>query len=214
MHIGVIGGGKMGLELVKQALDRGISYSLFPRGSALNQEPDIFLHFAYADSVMSHLIEAMDLHKPILIGTTGWESQLHVAKELIHTRSGTALFSPNFSIGVLQWFRLVEHACSMFPFYDRCGIDFHHRNKQDAPSGTAKWITSRTGISFSSLRLGNILPKLEVLFDGEEDHITITHQAKSRSCFASGALQVASWLCTQQGWKTIDEYLHSIDHPL
>lgn len=214
MHIGIIGTGKMGLALSQQAQLAGFSYSLFSRGQPITYEPDVLLHFATPDSVLSHLQEALECNKPIVIGTTGWDTDLEKAIEYVTCHGGTALFAPNFSIGVLRWVDLVEQACTLLSSYDRCGIDIHHRDKKDIPSGTAKWISARTGIPFSSLRLGKALPHLEVLFDNEEEQITLTHHAKSRTCFAKGALQVAVWLCKQKGWQTIDDYLHSTHYSI
>ena len=103
--------------------------------------------------------------------------------------------------------------------YDVEILDFHHRMKKDAPSGTAimlgQEIAKARGVNFkesavfdrskdglrqenqigiASIRGGGLHGEHEVLFLGDNQVFTIKHQALSRESFADGAIQAALWL--------------------
>ena len=96
----------------------------------------------------------------------------------------------------------------------------HHRNKVDAPSGTAlllgqaaakgreialekNWVKARDGhnlgpradgsIGFATLRGGSVVGEHSVIFAGTGERITLSHSAEDRSIFAHGALTAARW---------------------
>ena len=51
-----------------------------------------------------------------------------------------AVISSNFSVGVNIFWQLVRESAKLLKDYDIEVIEAHHRNKKDAPSGTAKTI--------------------------------------------------------------------------
>jgi len=214
MHVGVIGCGKMGQQLQRVAHARGYQVSMFEKKDPLTKQPDVFVDFSTASSVLGRLQEAIGLKRPIVIGTTGWEPDLSIAQELAQTSGVATLHAPNFARGVLALIHLLDTARQLYPTYSCAGLDIHHSDKKDLPSGTAKLLATRYGIPFSSLRIGTHLPCYQVILDSPEDSITITYQAKSRESLAQGALDVALWLQHQTGWKTLDDYLHSAHHTL
>jgi 4-hydroxy-tetrahydrodipicolinate reductase len=99
-------------------------------------------------------------------------------------------------------------------------IEAHHRNKVDAPSGTAlrmgeilartlgrdletSAIYGRQGVTgprdrrtigFETIRAGDIVGDHTVMFAGTGERIEITHRASSRANFASGAMRAARWI--------------------
>jgi 4-hydroxy-tetrahydrodipicolinate reductase len=90
----------------------------------------------------------------------------------------------------------------------------HHAAKRDAPSGTGLWL--REGmraagfdrpIDMSSARAGNIPGTHTVGFDGLSDTIELTHTARDRKGFASGALAAAAWLRGRAGWYSMADVL-------
>ena len=44
------------------------------------------------------------------------------------------------------------------------------------------------------MRGGTIVGEHEVMFAGDDEIITLTHSARSRSVFAAGAIKAAKWL--------------------
>jgi 4-hydroxy-tetrahydrodipicolinate reductase len=103
-------------------------------------------------------------------------------------------------------------------------IEAHHRNKVDAPSGTAlkmgsviadalgrdlnecavygreglTGVRERGTIGFETIRAGDIVGEHTVLFAAEGERIEITHKASNRMTFAHGAMRACRWLETRQ----------------
>jgi 4-hydroxy-tetrahydrodipicolinate reductase len=158
----------------------------------------------------------------VIIGTTGWEEHYSIAKEIIKQCKGSCLYAPNFSIGVYLFQQIVTYAASlMHPFkdYDVCGIEYHHRQKLDKPSGTAKALSQNLlqnmprlhDFSFSSVRCGHIPGTHTLHFDSPVDTLILTHEARNRQGFAHGAIMAAEWLLNRQGFFSIDDMMQDKD---
>ena len=131
---------------------------------------------------------------------------------MIENSSIGALAAANFSLGVILFIQLLKKARSLFSDYEVAGVEYHHNQKKDAPSGTAQMIkeTLKMNTPFASVRCGRIPGKHEVLFDSPFDSITLTHEAHNRESFARGAVKAAAWIQGKQGWYTLDEMLRTL----
>lgn len=153
-----------------------------------------------------------------VIGTTGFtpanEERIKAA-----ARHAVIVKSGNMSMGVNLLAALVERAARSLPDYDIEVLEMHHRNKVDAPSGTAlllghaaakgrdsqlekHWVKSRDGhtgarddgaIGFATLRGGTVVGEHAVILAGAGERITLSHSAEDRTIFAHGALNAAKW---------------------
>ena len=117
-----------------------------------------------------------------------------------------------------------------FDQYDVAVTEIHHRGKADHPSGTALMIASKLletidrkkrieigcpegriaedALEVSSLRVGSVPGTHTAVFDSAVDTIEITHTARSRAGFASGAIKAAEWLSGKDnGVYTMDDYM-------
>ncbi len=171
----------------------------------------------------------------LVMGTTGWYDEMTRVREIVEDSGIGFLWASNFSIGVHMFWKVLEEASKQFakfPEYDVFGHEFHHNMKADSPSGTAKstaeivlknspgkkeisYETQHEKVSpetlhFSSTRGGKIPGTHSVYFDSAADTVEITHTARSREGFASGALRCAQWLNGKTGFFTIEDYLTSI----
>jgi 4-hydroxy-tetrahydrodipicolinate reductase len=157
---------------------------------------------------------------PVVIGTTGLgRRQLELVDKVSHEIP--IVYGRNMSVGVSVFTELVAHASKVLgEEYDVEIVEAHHRNKLDAPSGTAIAIGERiaagrgrelsdlavytrqgqTGprvpgtIGFSVVRGGSIVGEHSVLFISPDERLEFTHEAIDRRTFASGALRAAQWL--------------------
>ena len=146
---------------------------------------------------------------PVVCGTTGWEPQRAAAEDAVRAADGALFWSPNFSIGVQIFARVVERAAAeMSAFGSGFGaqmVETHHAAKKDAPSGTARMVADRAAkvlgreMPITSVRTGEVPGTHEVLFDAPFEHIRITHEARDRRLFAAGALTAANWLVGRKG---------------
>ena len=101
----------------------------------------------------------------------------------------------------------------MFAGLDEYGAwihEVHHAAKVDSPSGTALSLRDamrRSGyeadINMASTRAGSVPGTHTIGFDGPFETVTLTHTARDRSTFASGALAAARWVRGRQGWFTM-----------
>ena len=237
MRIVVLGFGKMGSLIAKFAPSFGfeiaaivdrtfdkkelrpenvpcyVALELVPRNSY-----DLVIDFSSPDRIIER-VQFLAIHKkPMVIGITGWNEKMAWARELCTDNDGACIQSPNFSLGVQLFFLLFQEAFSLFTNfqqYDTALIEMHHAQKQDAPSGTALLMQEialgcRKYLPISSVRCGKLPGTHEVLFDSEEDTITLTHSAKTRDGFAKGALMAAQWICGKTGWFSMNDMIQEL----
>jgi 4-hydroxy-tetrahydrodipicolinate reductase len=177
-------------------------------------KPDILIDFTSASAAIMTVCCAAKLGINLVVGTTGFTGdQLGQMKRAIDGHVA-AVISPNFSIGVNVFWRLLAVAATALRDYDIEVIEAHHNQKKDAPSGTAlaavHVLKKATGISeivhgqngvalrgkeigVHAVRAGDIVGDHTVLFAGPGERLEIKHQAHSRTAFASGAVKAARW---------------------
>ena len=138
--------------------------------------------------------------KAVVIGTTGWND---IKDEVIacFKQNGTPMiYSSNYSVGVNVLSAAVEVVAKYLGKaggYSSYIVEKHHIHKLDAPSGTAKSLAAiveenmKQEPSVASVRVGELAGIHTVGFEGENDRITIEHEAFSRKGFAEGAVLAA-----------------------
>jgi 4-hydroxy-tetrahydrodipicolinate reductase len=188
-----------------------------------NESFDVLIDFTIPESTLEHVQWCRENHRALVIGTTGFgDAQKHIFEA---GKDIPIVFAPNMSIGVNLCFKLTELAAQVLgDEVDIEVIEAHHRNKIDAPSGTAVRLgeiladtlgrdlktcavygrEGRTGvrdrktIGFETIRAGDIVGDHTVLFAGSGERIEITHRASSRATFATGALRAAAWIAQRE----------------
>ncbi|QCI22029.1 4-hydroxy-tetrahydrodipicolinate reductase [Buchnera aphidicola] len=185
---------------------------------------DILIDFTTTNSTLEHLEYCNKFKKNMVIGTTGFsKKEFEIIKQ--YSNNIAMVVSSNFSIGINLMFELIKKTTKIIGKNSDINIiEYHHRNKIDAPSGTAlslgkiiskvmKWdlnqnsiyytkgitgIREKNKIGFSIIRSGNIVGKHTVMFSIEGEEIEITHTASNRASFAKGAIQSALWIHKKQ----------------
>jgi len=184
---------------------------------------DVMIEFAHHSLSGDLARTAADHGKAMVIGTTG-----HTAEEReaigAAARRIPIVFAPNFSVGVNLLFYLTQIAAeTLGEDYDREVVEMHHRQKLDAPSGTARRLGEilaqavggtydglalhgrhgdvgarpRREIGMHALRGGDVVGDHTVHFSTIGERLELTHRASSRDTFAAGALRAASWVGSQ-----------------
>jgi 4-hydroxy-tetrahydrodipicolinate reductase len=226
LKIAIIGYGKMGKLVEEAALQKG--HSIICRIDSKSNfteihknaisHADVCIDFSKPACVLQNIYQVARSGKNLIMGTTGWYDDLDKVKTIISETKIGFLYSPNFSLGINLFLKIVGEAAKlMHPHmnYDVGGLECHHKHKLDSPSGTAKAIASTLvdnlnrpdvkEVNFSSIRCGSIPGTHSVIFDSLNDSITLTHEARNRKSFAEGALVAAEWLQGKQGFYTIDD---------
>jgi 4-hydroxy-tetrahydrodipicolinate reductase len=179
------------------------------------EDADVLVEFTTPDASVEHLAYG----KPAVIGTTGLsEEQLALVEEA--AKSVPIVLAPNMSVGVASLREVVRELSERLgASYDIEIIESHHRNKVDAPSGTALLLAraaaegrkrdldevavyGREGraprqegeIGIHALRGGAVVGEHRVIFYSEGEEVEVTHRAVSRRTFAAGALRAARFV--------------------
>ncbi len=178
---------------------------------------DVAIDFTFPGAVRGNVEALARLGINAVIGTTGWEADEPAVRRAVDAARLGVVAAPNFSIGVLIFESVVEHAARLLASQAAFGAyvyEAHHAAKKDAPSGTALFLkkaVERAGYSrpldIASTRAGYIPGIHTVGFDGPAETITLTHSARDRSAFARGALAAAKWVAGRHGWFTMREVL-------
>ncbi len=226
MRIAIIGYGQMGkmVELAAKKKGYEVVCCIDPKCEIKSVHADaisladVCIDFSKPDCLLDNVRNAAECGKNIVVGTTGWHEHLDEVKAVVLKSKIGFLHSPNFSLGINLFLKIVAEAARLMRFhdeYDVGGIECHHKLKVDAPSGTAKAIAHTLvqnlkrpdlkELTFTSLRCGTIPGTHQVIFDSPSDMITLTHEARDRKSFAEGALIAAEWLAGKTGFYTIDD---------
>lgn len=185
--------------------------------SKIKEIPDVIVDFSHVHATLEILKFADDKHIPIVIATTGFNSEQEKILE-DYSKRLPVFRSANMSFDINLMCKLVAQIAPLFADSDIEITETHHRNKVDAPSGTAlllansindalggkmKYVYNRHDLSqkresneigFSSIRGGNIVGEHMVQFFGPNDTFEIKHTSYSRTVFAEGAVKAIKFI--------------------
>ncbi len=227
MNIAIVGYGKMGRMIEQLAPERGVAVALkldefnnanFEGITAANfANVDVAIDFSVPSTVVGNIERIAALGVNLVVGTTGWLEHTAHVKSVVERNGIGLVWSPNFSIGVNVFFRIVEAAAKLLanePEYEAWAWEIHHSAKKDAPSGTLIKLVEemseagyRRHIDVASNRAGAIPGTHEIGFDCAADTITLRHTARSREGFARGAMKAAEWVVGKKGFYEFGDVL-------
>jgi len=226
-NLAIVGYGKMG-KLVEQLapeygftvalkLDEFNNVELSGVTAANFRDVDVAVDFSIPSAVYENVEAIAALKVNLVIGTTGWLEHMEPIQRLVRQNGIGLVWSPNFSIGVNVFFRLVSEAASLLsaqPEYGAWAWEIHHSTKKDAPSGTLLKLVEEMkkagyarAVDVGSNRAGAVPGVHEIGFDSSADTITLRHTARSREGFARGALQAAKWVIGKKGFHDFSEVI-------
>ncbi|MEX0979655.1 MAG: 4-hydroxy-tetrahydrodipicolinate reductase [Gemmatimonadota bacterium] len=243
MKIALIGYGRMGRAVEDIARERGHTITARIRrsdaapGAGITQESmegaDVAIDFSSPEAALPNIRRTAALGIDTVVGTTGWQASSLQLRRIVEEGGIGLIHSPNFSVGVHLFLRLVRQAGSLanrVEEYDPHLVETHHRHKRDHPSGTAlraaeilldevdrknRWeeVQAGTGtpapqaLQIAVARAGEN-PGVHVLgLDGVDDRIEIRHEARTRGGFARGAVAAAEWVHGRKGLFSMEDWL-------
>jgi len=181
---------------------------------------DVLIDFTFPEVSLANLKACAEQGKAAVIGSTGFTKE-QLAEANTYVKKVPCVLSPNMSVGVNVCFKvLADLAKILGPDFDAEIVEWHHRLKKDAPSGTAvrmgevvakalgrdyhtaakyhrEGMTgARTNeeIGMQTVRGGDIVGEHTVYFIGMGERIELTHRAHTRDMFARGAVRAAKWV--------------------
>ena len=194
------------------------SYPVYDSPKEITEEADVIIDFSNPEALSDVLVFAKAQKIGLVIGTTGLSDE---QTEAINEASeAIPIFSSfNMSLGVNLLVELSKKAAAVLgDSFDIEIIEKHHNQKIDAPSGTAFMLANAINetldnsmiyeydrhskrekrrekeIGIHSVRGGNIVGEHEVIFAGNDEIITLSHSARSKALFATGAVNAAKFL--------------------
>jgi 4-hydroxy-tetrahydrodipicolinate reductase len=192
---------------------------------SLAASADALIDFTNAETATTHAEAAARAGKPLILGTSGLNAAQEAAIAEL-ARQIPIVYAANFAPGVNLAIAIAERLAAALPgeTYDAEIVETHHRQKVDAPSGTAIALgravaagrnttleqagtesgrdghtgPRKTGaIGFAALRAGQVVGEHTLLFASGSEHIALTHRSFDRRVYATGAVRAALWATTQ-----------------
>lgn len=225
-RIGIAGiSGRMGKLLAEEVpiagatLIGGVSRSAGSLAD-LARDVDVVIDFTNAATAKASAATMAASGKAWILGSSGLSLDDEAA---VAAAAATIpiVYASNFSAGVNLVLALCERMGAALPAaqYDAEIMEMHHRQKVDAPSGTAVGMgravakgrgqaledviesgrhghtgARKTGaIGFAALRGGQVVGEHTLIFASGNEHIALTHRAFDRRTFATGAVRAALW---------------------
>jgi 4-hydroxy-tetrahydrodipicolinate reductase len=215
----IVGYGKMGRLVEELASSHGVEVGgiVDLDRDQWSAPADVAVDFSTADALRGNFDRYLQRNLPVVIGTTGWEQHAAHLRARADAAGLGVVAAANFSLGVNLFQLMVAEAARLMRPYGQYGAwihEAHHVTKRDAPSGTALLLRDAMTaagydrpVDVSSTRAGTIPGTHTIGFDGASDTIELTHTARDRRGFATGALVAAKWIVGRRGWFTMQDVL-------
>lgn len=189
------------------------------------QRPDIVLDFTLPDAVFANTKLALEHDTRVVVGTSGLTpQQIEQLSELATKRSTGVIIAPNLSLSAAL---MIKYASQAAAYFEHAEItETHHRQKLDAPSGTALYTahtmqpqlgkknkasnnsssTTNDSIPIHSLRLGGAFAEQEIILSNPHEQLHIGHRTSSRQAMMPGVLLAC------QKVLDLDHLVYGLDH--
>lgn len=235
MKVAIRGLGRMGrevAELVRETGEIEFLVGIDPRGGGglpcvtklaeltdIEEKPDCILDLSLHSAIGEVLNYAKQEEIPLVIGTTGFteEEQAAICKA---SEQIPIFLSSNFSTGLALLTEFATRVAALLPDGDIEIVECHHRDKRDAPSGTALTLlsaiqsargdaTAKTGrvgdaprrrseVGIHSLRQGETIGEHTLYITTGTQQLVLRHSALNRKLFAEGALRAVRFIYSKQ----------------
>ena len=226
MNLLILGKGKTGSLVAEVGRERGHNVRVLdskdnPEGGGITSEVvkniDVVIDFTTPHAVLENISACARLGVNMVIGTTGWYSEIPYVRKLVDENKTGLVYGSNFSVGVNVFFEIARAAGSAAAHgYTIKIVERHHQHKKDAPSGTAILIqqvikeASGTEPEITSIREGETVGTHVILLDSPNDTMMLVHDSKSRRGFAEGAVKAAEWIKGKKGFYGFREIFKEV----
>lgn len=184
---------------------------------------DVVVDFTVASAALRNLEAILGAGARPVMGTSGFgASEVEHARGLCAKHRLPAVIAPNFALASILLARFAAEAARHLPHVEL--IEAHHDGKEDAPSGTAIKVAhdiARTrssrpkapesesvpgvrggvvdGVRVHAIRVPGLLARMECLFGGPGDTLTLRHDTLTRASFMPGVLLAVRRVMTADG---------------
>lgn len=231
MKVAVVGAlGRMGAT-VCGAVEAAADLELVARldaGDAITPETlngaEVAVEFTVPSQTLANTLALLDAGVHVVVGTTGWTAQgrEEVAAKARECGRGVVI-APNYALSAVL---LMRFAALAAPYFESVEVvEFHHPDKVDAPSGTARTTAEQIaaargtavnpdatqtdplgargavveGIPVHALRIRGMNAHEEVLLGNPGELLTIRQDSFDRSSFMPGVLLAVREVASRPG---------------
>jgi len=192
---------------------------------------DVVIDFTLPDCVFENAQKIIAAGSRPVIGTSGLtQTQIEtLAAECVNKKRG-GIIAPNFSIGAILMMHFSKEAARYFP--DAEIIEYHHPQKVDAPSATAKKTAELIaeskreknksavidaakkqsargehyqGVPIHAIRMSGMFASQSVIFSDHDEMLTLQHETRDRRAMMPGV-----FLCCRQV-MTLDHLVYGME---
>ena len=203
-----------GVDIKEDFSDR--QFPVYASFSGVKEKADVVIDFSSPKSLAGVYDYCVKTATPVVLCSTGYSEE--DLKKIDELSAKVAVFrSANMSLGVNVLINAVKSAAKTLYGFDVEIIEKHHNKKKDAPSGTAVMLSdaiksvypektevygrhglvgerNKDEIGIHSVRGGSIVGEHQVIFAGNDEILTFSHEALSRNVFAEGAVKAAKFI--------------------
>ena len=197
MKILLIGSGKIS-KIISEMYDDLVVGIVDSENEMILETPTVIIDFSHPNLLDRTIHFSNKYNIPVVIGTTGYnEEKMAQIKEL--SKNVAVLLKANFSNGITLIKKILNDNLYSFKSYNKSIIERHGETKKDLPSGTAialaELINTKDIFSFRSPAY---IAEHDIVFENDDEVITIKHKVLNREVFAIGAVTNAKWLLEQK----------------
>ncbi|MBW3564659.1 MAG: 4-hydroxy-tetrahydrodipicolinate reductase [Acidobacteria bacterium] len=221
MKLAIHGTGRMGRAVERVCESRGHEIagrfdSSNPISPAAIGDANVIIDFSHADAIDRVVQAACEAGKALVTGTTGWNDREDEIRKRVEKAEIGMVHAANFSPGANILFRLgvvAGELASKFGGFEAGIEERHHSQKKDAPSGTAIRLGKVFAEGFGeqppivSSRVGAEFGLHTLFLDSPEDLVELSHRARSRDGFATGAVLAAERIGGSTGFMSFAELM-------
>lgn len=192
-EIGVYGNGKLGKLIKNELIEKGIGYNSIDRNLDIDNKK-IIIDVTSPEGTMELISKCYEysIFPKLIIGTTGHtQHQLDIINK--YSKIAPVIYCSNFSNGIQNLLTIIKNLSFNVTKIDI--TDIHHIHKKDSPSGTAKLLKKELEkhyenipIDIISIRDGEVIGYHKILLCGDNETISLEHNAENRNIFAKGCI--------------------------
>jgi 4-hydroxy-tetrahydrodipicolinate reductase len=206
--------GKLALELIEAAQDLELHAAIDSKSElSVALGADVIFEVTKLEVSEKVVDYALANGIKIVVGTSGWSASklAELNKKVSASPTSAVLIIPNFSIGSMLASAFAAQAGKFFDSIEI--VEAHHAGKIDSPSGTAVRTAEMiaeardgmgaklipgvgqeargqvvAGVPIHSLRLAGVSAKQDIIFGGESEVLTVSHEVSSIRSYVNGIL--------------------------
>src|SRR5258708_13234511 len=211
MKLAIIGYGKMGKLIESLAPEYGFTVDAridIGDDFAKVAGASVVIEYSTPEAGIGNMGKVVAMKMPVVVGTTGWLGHMDQVRAAVEKNGSALIWSPNFSVGVNVFLRVVREAARLLADeaeYGAWAWEIHHDTKKDAQSGTMIKLVEEMraagyarNIDVSSSRAGRHPGTHDVGFHSAAAPITLRHTPRSREGVPRGALNAPPSIISNQ----------------